>query len=147
MTETLEQEVLTQEEILTRATRTIDVEVLDRIYADDLTMTGVLGEPTCDKTTVMDEAKRGVAQRDAAAAGGKQFVGSYEKEDLKVVALGDTGVATYRFVVTFTGEGVNTQRRYRTTNVWMKRQGRWQVVAAHTALVLDAKQVASLGAG
>ena len=42
------------------------------------------------------------------------------------------------------GEGVNTQRRYRTANVWMKRQGRWQVVAAHTALVLDARQVASL---
>ena len=75
MTETLEHEVLTQEDLLTQATRAIDVDALDRIYADDLTMTGVLGEPTCDKTTVMDEAKRGVAQRDAAAAGGHQFTG------------------------------------------------------------------------
>ena len=28
---------------------------IDRIYADDLLLTGVLGEPTCSKSAVMDE--------------------------------------------------------------------------------------------
>ena len=55
------------------------------------------------------------------------------------MALGDTGVTTYRFVVTLTGEKMNIQRRYRTTNVWMKWHGRRQIFVAHTALVLDAK--------
>ena len=87
MTEALEHEILIQEDMLTRATRTLDVDALDRIYAADLTMTGVLGEPTCVKATVIDEATRAVAQRDAAAAGGRPLAASCEKEDLKVVAL------------------------------------------------------------
>ena len=139
----IEQQVLTQEEALTLSTRKLDIEALDRIYADDILMTGVLGE-TCGKATLMDEARRGVAQRESAAAAGKQFEGSYEKEDLKIVMLGDTAVTSYRFVVKMKGEGIDVHRRYRTTNVWGKRNGSWQVVAAHTAFVLDPKQVASL---
>lgn len=42
------------------------------------------------------------------------------------------------------GGSVNVERKYRTTNVWMKRNGRWQVMAAHTAFVLDPKQAAML---
>jgi len=61
------------------------------------------------------------------AAGGKPITSSYDKEDLKVSAA-----------------GIDVNRRYRTTNVWMKRQGRWQIVAAHTGFVLSPKQAASL---
>ena len=139
----IEQQVLAQEEALTSSTRKLDIEALDRIYADDILMTGVLGE-TCGKAFLMNEARRGVAQRESAAAAGKHFEGTYEKEDLKIVMLGDTGVTSYRFVVKMKGPGVDVSRRYRTTNVWAKRNGSWQVVAAHTAFVLDPKQVASL---
>lgn len=82
--------------------------------------------------------------RQQSAAAGKPLTTTYDKEDLKIVSLGDAAVATYRFVVQFTGEGIDIHRRYRTTNVWAKRQGRWQVVAAHTAFVLDPKQAAKL---
>jgi len=142
----IEQEVLTQEEFLTVSTRRLDIGALDRIYADDILMTGVLGE-TCGKASLMDEAKRGVAQRESTAAAGKHFEGSYEKEDLRIVMLGDTAVTSYRFVVKIKGPGVDVHRRYRTTNVWAKRNRSWQVVAAHTAFVLDPKQVASLENG
>jgi ketosteroid isomerase-like protein len=138
-----EQEVLTQEENLTLATRKLDIDTLGRIYADDILMTGVLGE-TCGKSFVMEEAKRGAAQRETAAAAGNHFEGSYEKEDLRIVLLGDTAVTSYRFVVKMKGPGIDVHRRYRTTNVWAKRNGSWQVVAAHTAFVLDPKQVATL---
>ena len=138
-----EQQVLEQEQALTFSTRTLDIEALDRIYADSILMTGVLGE-TCGKAFLMDEARRGVAHRESAAAAGKHFEGSYEKEDLKVVVIGDTAVTNYRFVVKMQGPGVDVHRRYRTTNVWAQRNGSWQVVAAHTAFVLDPKQVASL---
>jgi len=57
---------------------------------------------------------------------------------------GDAAVVSYRFVVRIKGENIDVQRRYRTTNVWMKRQERWQIVAAHMAFVLDPRQAAIL---
>jgi ketosteroid isomerase-like protein len=62
-------EILEQEEQLANAKRTLDLDAIDRIYADDLILTGVLGEPTCSKSAVIDEMRRGIAQRDAAKAG------------------------------------------------------------------------------
>jgi len=138
------QEILRQEEQLADAKRTLDLDALNRIYADELLMTGVLGEPTCTKAAVIDEARRGVAQRDSAVAGGQAFETSCNNEDVTVATHGDTAIANYRFVVKFTGPNVDVHRRYRTTNVWIKRDGRWQIIAAHTAFVLDAKQAAML---
>ncbi len=137
-------EILEQEKQLANAKRTLDLDAIDRIYADDLLLTGVLGEPTCSKSAVMEEMRRGIAQRDRAKAGGAQFDTATENEDTKVVALGNTAVASYRFVVTFKGPNLEFRRRYRTTNVWVKRDGRWQVVAAHMAFVLDSQQAAML---
>ena len=137
-------EILQQEEQLAHAKRTLDLDAIDRIYADDLLLTGVLGEPTCSKSAVMDEMRRGIAQRDSATAAGTQFDTVIENEDTKVVALGDTAVTNYRFVVSFSGPNLDVRRRYRTTNVWVKRDGRWQIVAAQTGFVLDPKQAAML---
>jgi ketosteroid isomerase-like protein len=144
MTNPLEVEILEQEARLTEATRALDVDALDGIYADDLLMTGVLGEPTCTKKAVIDEAHSGASQRAEAAAAGTPLQTSYQKEDIKVTALGNAAVSSYRFVVTLTGTNLDVYRRYRTTNVWMKRSGRWQVVAAHTSQILDATQLAHL---
>jgi ketosteroid isomerase-like protein len=137
-------EIFEQEEQLANAKQTLDLDAIDRIYADDLLLTGVLGEPTCSKSAVMDEMRRGIAQRDAAKAGGTEFDTRTENQDTKVVALGDTAIANYRFVVTFKGPNLDLHRRYRTTNVWVKRDGRWQIVAAHMAFVLDPQQAAML---
>ena len=138
MTSTLEQEILAQEERLTLATRQLDLDVLDSIYANDIMFTGVTGA-TCDKSSLMDEARRGLAERQAAAET-KHFVASFEKEDIRVVAHSDTAVTSYRFIVTIQNNGQETKRRFRTTNVWMKREPGWQVMAGHTAS-LDAVPV------
>ena len=45
-------EILQQEEELANAKRTLDLAAIDRMYADDLLLTGVLGEPTCSKSAV-----------------------------------------------------------------------------------------------
>jgi ketosteroid isomerase-like protein len=138
-------EILRQEEQLADAKRTLDLDAIDRIYADDLLLTGVLGEPTCSKTAVMDEVRRGIAQRDGAKAGGIPFETVTQNEDTKVMVLGDTAaIANYRFVVTVKAPSLDLRRRYRTTNVWVKRDGRWQIVAAHMAFVLDPQQAAML---
>jgi ketosteroid isomerase-like protein len=138
------EEILQQEDRLANAKRTLDLDAIDRIYADDLLLTGVLGEPTCSKTAVMDEIRRGIAERDAAEAGGARFETRTENEDTKIVPLGDTAVANYRFVVTFKGPNLDIRRRYRATNVWAKRDGRWQIVAAQMGFVLDPQQAAML---
>jgi ketosteroid isomerase-like protein len=82
----------------------------------------------------MSEARRGTAERAAAAASPAQpAVVRYEKDDVRVVRHGDTAVTTYRFGVTVRADDQEVTRRYRTTNVWIRRGGDWQVVAAHTA--------------
>jgi len=132
MAGTIEQEILTQEENLTQAKRQLDIAALDRIYADDVLFTGITGE-VCGKTGLLSEATRGIAERDKAAAQGKKFSTSIDKEDIKVATHGDTAVASYRYVVRVQGEGMDLHRRYRTTDVWLKRDGQWQVIGGHMA--------------
>jgi ketosteroid isomerase-like protein len=129
----LDREILAEEERLTTATQAIDVEALDRIYADDIIFTGVAGA-ICNKATVMDEARRGAAERRKAAANpGAPAVVAYDKDEIMAVRHGDTGVTSFRFGITIRSDGQEVTRRYRTTNVWMKRAVGWQVIAAHTA--------------
>ena len=127
----VEQEILTQEENLTQATRQLDIETLGRLYADDIMFTGVTGD-VCDKSALMAEARRGAAEREGAAQG-KAAVMSYDKEDIRIVTHAGAAVTSYRFVIRLQMDGKDIQRRYRTTNVWIRRQDRWQVAAAHTA--------------
>ena len=128
----IEQEILTQEENLTQAKRTLDIAALDRFYADDVIFTGVTGE-VCGKAGLMNEASQGVSQRENAAVQGKKILTSFDKEDIKVVTHGDTAVASYRFVIRVQGEGIDIHRRYRTTDVWLKRENTWQIIAGHMA--------------
>jgi ketosteroid isomerase-like protein len=125
-----EEEILTQEENLTQAQRQLDISALDRLFADDVMFTGVMGQ-TCGKAGLVSEWKEGIAQRDKAIAEGKKIVGSFDKEDMKVVSHGDTAVTSYRFMIRFQGDGLDVNRRYRRTLVWLKREGQWQVIAGH----------------
>ena len=50
----IDREILAEEERLTKATQNVDVDALDRIYADDIIFTGVTGA-ICNKATVMHQ--------------------------------------------------------------------------------------------
>jgi ketosteroid isomerase-like protein len=127
-----QQEILTQEDRLTEATRAFDLQTLDRLYADTLVFTGVTGV-VCDKRAVINEARRGAVERQAATTSGVAAVVAYDKDDVTTVRHGDTAVTSFRFGVTIRAGDQDVTRRYRTTNVWMKQADRWQVIAAHTA--------------
>ena len=119
----VEKEILTLEEGLTQTEMRVDVEALDRIYADDIMVTAPIG--ICvDKPAVMTEIR---------LAAEKAVVGRYDKDDLKVRAYGDTAVASYRMTAEATFEGMEIKRQLCITNVWMKRNDSWQIVARHTA--------------
>jgi ketosteroid isomerase-like protein len=126
-------EVLACEQRLTEATRAVDVDVIDRLYADDIIFTGVTGA-ICDKAALMVEARRGRAEREKASIStGAAAVVDYQKDELRIVRHGESAVASFRFAVTIRGDGKEVVRRYRTTNVWAKREGGLKVVAAHTS--------------
>ena len=119
----VEKEILTLEEELTQTEMRLDVEALDRIYADDIMVTAPIG--LCvDKPAVMTEVR---------LAADKAKVERYDKDDLKVRAYGDTAVTSYRMTAEAKLEGTEIKRQLCITNVWLKRNGSWQIVARHTA--------------
>ena len=118
-----EKEVLRLEEELTQTEMRVDVGALDRIYADDIMVTAPIG--ICvDKPAVMNEIR---------LAAEKAVIGTYDKDDLKVRGFGDTAVSSYRMSAAATFEGVEIKRQLCITNVWMKRNDDWRIVARHTA--------------
>jgi len=119
----VEKEILRMEEELTQTETRLDVEALDRIYADDIMVTAPIG--ICvDKPAVMSEIRQ---------AAEKAIIGRYDKDDLKVRAYGETAVSSYRMNAWATVEGTEIKRALCITNVWMKRNSHWQIVARHTA--------------
>ena len=80
----VEKEILTLEQELTQTEMRLDVEALDRIYADDIMVTAPIG--ICvDKPAVMTEVRE---------AADKATVEKYDKDDLKVRAYGETAAVT-----------------------------------------------------
>ena len=134
----VENEILRLEEELTQTEMQVNVEALDRIYAKDIMVTAPIG--ICvDKPAVMTEIRQ---------AAEKAVVGRYDKDDLKVRAYGDTAVTSYRMTAEATFEGKEIKRQLCITNVWMNRNGSWQIVARHTAsLPGDTPPVAETCAG
>jgi len=118
-----EKEVVRLEEDLTRTEMRLDVPALDRVYAEDIMVTAPIG--ICvDKDSVMTEVRQAAANA---------VIGRYDKNDLKVRSYGDTAVSSYRMTAWATFEGKEIKRELCITNVWMKRNGDWQIVARHTA--------------
>jgi ketosteroid isomerase-like protein len=60
---------------------------------------------------------------------------SFVLTDLKVHVYGDTGVVTGRNTVKATFKGKDISGAYRFTDVFVKRDGRWQVVATQGTVV------------
>jgi ketosteroid isomerase-like protein len=119
----VEKDILRMEEELTQTEMRVDVEALDRLYANDIMVTAPIG--ICvDKPAVMTEIRQAAA---------KAVVGRYDKNDLKVRAYGDTAVSSYRMNAEATFEGQEIKRELCITNVWLKRDGQWQIIARHTA--------------
>ena len=121
----VEKEILTLEEELTQTEMRLDVDALDRIYADDIMVTAPIG--ICvDKPAVMTEIRQ---------AAEKAVVGRYDKDDLKVRAFGDTAVSSYRMTAEATFEGMEIKRQLCITNVWLKRNGQWLMAISYQTTI------------
>jgi ketosteroid isomerase-like protein len=69
-----------------------------------------------------------------AVVHGSDTVESAANEDMKAYVYGSTAVVTGWLVVRGRGRDGAFNRRYRYTDTWVQRSGRWQVVAAHDYL-------------
>jgi ketosteroid isomerase-like protein len=77
-----------------------------------------------DRTSTRDEVLRDVI-------GGPETVTAAHNEDMRVHRFGATAVVTGWLLVRGHGPGGPFDRRYRFTDTWARRTGRWQIVAAH----------------
>jgi ketosteroid isomerase-like protein len=66
---------------------------------------------------------------------GTDTVQAARNEDMQVHRFGTTAAVTGWLIVRGRGTGGPFDRRYRFTDTWVRRGGRWQVVAAHDYLV------------
>jgi len=75
---------------------------------------------------------RDVVLREIVA--GSDTVQAARNEEMKVHCFGSTAIVTGWLIVAGRGSGGAFERRYRYTDIWMLRDGRWQIVAAHDYL-------------
>ena len=123
-TESVEQELKKLEKEIGQAWAKRDVASYDRILADDYTWTdfdGIVWTKAQDLETLKS---------------GEVVNTSYVVDDWKVRVYGDAAVVTGRTTTVneeYKGKDVSGQYRY--TDTWIKRAGRWQLVASHTSKI------------
>jgi ketosteroid isomerase-like protein len=66
---------------------------------------------------------------------GSDTVTTALNEELRVLQFGNTAVVVGYLVLRGRGAGGPFDRRFRFTDTWVRRDGRWQVAAAHDYLV------------
>ncbi len=120
-------EILRLEEALKEAGSRGDVKAIERLIADDAIATfpdGRIDEQTKKTTLTLFKS-------------GEDFGSQVEhkNDEVKVFLHGDTAGVNGRQTSTgqYQGQEINGQVRY--THVWVKRQGRWQLVASQWALI------------
>jgi len=134
---TVEQELLRLEREWLNAYEGRDVAAMERIVADDFTLTFGDG-------SVIDKAQ---AIADLKRPGPIDSTLKFSTEDVKVRVYGDTAILTGRVIEKRQRQNRDAVSESRYTDTYVRRQGRWQVVASHlsrlppkrTAITVDPK--------
>lgn len=103
-----------------------DTVVLRSLLADDYVHTNVNGG-VLDKTRWLAFAKT----RHEDLQSGKVRIDAYRNDDLRIRVYGETAVVTGLNTTIGFRDGKEWKMNLRFTNVWVKREGRWQRIAFH----------------
>lgn len=101
-----------------------DIAMHDRFWADELVYTSALGRRK-GKADIMRELRE-ESEKPAKPEDGSAV---YTAEDIKVQQYGDTAIVAFRLVATTDKAGTKTVANYFNTGTFLKRNGKWQVVA------------------
>jgi ketosteroid isomerase-like protein len=115
-----EQELLNLQREWLDAYQKHDATALERIEADDFTLTEGDGKVTTKAEDVASVRNAKPPQPDDA----------FDVEDVKVRLYGDTAVLIGRVIIKYRNRGKLVAEQYRYTDTYLKRRGRWQVVAS-----------------
>ena len=100
-----------------------DVDVIDRLLADEFLGT-------------YDDGSRGDKAREMdLVANFNQAVISAVQDDFRVAIYGDTAVVWFTLHLVGLRQGQEAELTLRYTDVWIRRDGRWQCVSAHSTRV------------
>lgn len=119
--EAIKKEILHVEDMQVEAIVKGDAKALDRIYADDFAYTNQYGE-LIPRAQVLAGFQSGKARLSSAV----------KHDDVHIRVYGNTAVLTARSVGAFHYKGKVSEGPRRLTNVYVKLDGRWQLVS-HTA--------------
>jgi ketosteroid isomerase-like protein len=121
--DSVEQAVMQMEEELRVAITKSDTKTYRRIVGDDYVFTN------------QDAVVRTKAQVVAAYDSGSLKYESIKFDEIKVHPYGDTAVVTGRSTQTGQDNGKDIRGQFRYTRVYVKRQGRWQLVATQATRI------------
>ena len=121
-----EQEVRKLERAWLDAYEQHDTKAMDAIVADDFTITFADGSMQTKKQ-ILDSIK---APRNPASPPLKFYT-----EDVQPRVYGDTVILIGRVVTEYVRDGQTMKEQNRYTDTYVKRNGRWQVVASHLSNV------------
>jgi ketosteroid isomerase-like protein len=124
---TSEQELLKVENDWSQASTKRDGAALQHFYADEYVFTDADGVVT-NKAKELKNLTSGAFR-----------LKSYKFDDVKVRVYGDTAVVTGRNTITGVWEDINRDISgpYRFTDIFVKRDGRWQCVASQSSRVTE----------
>jgi hypothetical protein len=122
-TESVEQELIRLENEWNDAWVSRNVAVFDRIEADEYFM-------TTDEGNFITKA-----QDIADVKSGEDSATSVVSDEFKVRVYRDAAVVTYRMAVKGQYKGKDNSYQFRWTDIWIRKDGRWQVVAAHQSRI------------
>lgn len=118
-----EKEILKLENQWCEAVVKRDTTTLQRLYADEYLCTGSGGD-------VWNKV-----QEIAGIASGTYVATSFNLDDMKSHIYGNVAVVTGSNTIKATYKGKDISGKYRFTDVFVKRSGRWQCVATQSTLV------------
>jgi ketosteroid isomerase-like protein len=105
---------------LVRAVQQHDPERLDALLAREFTLLGAAGE--LDRTGLLE------------AAGGAYAIDDFVYEEIDPEVYGDTALVLSRYEQTAQLDGRDVSARMHVTDIWVRRDGRWQIVRRHATI-------------
>ena len=105
---------------LVQAVQTHDRERLDSLLAPEFTLLGAAGE--LDRDGLL------------AAAGGSYVIADFVYEEIDPEVYGNTAVVVSRYRQSASLDGRDVSARLHMTDVWIRRDGRWQIVRRHATV-------------
>ncbi|MFL6590696.1 MAG: nuclear transport factor 2 family protein [Chthoniobacterales bacterium] len=103
-----------------------DVAMHDRFWADELVYTSALGRRK-GKADIMRELREETGKTPTATPDEGKTV--YTAEEVRIQQYGDTAIVAFKLVATTDKAGAKTTANYFNTGTFLKRSGKWQVVA------------------